>query len=270
MDLSTFLVPTEDLPTATWPDGWRPLWCPGGRTPVGAAWVDYAPGGAMSYRELLVGGGRPRRCPRAPAHRGHLGRQPRLPRRRAGAVGHPEGSRAVHRRRRGPPEMTLEGAGRPAASAVLRHGRRLPGTPARRVHAGPGPARAALRRARCPAARGSGCCRGVDVRPRPGRWPSSPGTARRLGDAARLRDAVRDDGGRSRAGEPAWGPRRRKDRKTPGARDPPMSTPLRGRRLDPDTRREEIVAGALRLFTEHPTPRCRPPTWPARPGWPAG
>jgi AcrR family transcriptional regulator len=31
-----------------------------------------------------------------------------------------------------------------------------------------------------------------------------------------------------------------------------MSTPLRGRRLDPDARREEIVAGALRLFTEHP------------------
>ena len=31
-----------------------------------------------------------------------------------------------------------------------------------------------------------------------------------------------------------------------------MSTPLRGRRLDPDARRGEIVAGALRLFTEHP------------------
>ena len=31
-----------------------------------------------------------------------------------------------------------------------------------------------------------------------------------------------------------------------------MTVPLRGRRLDPDARREEIVAGALRLFAEHP------------------
>ena len=31
-----------------------------------------------------------------------------------------------------------------------------------------------------------------------------------------------------------------------------MTAPARGRRLDPDARREEIVAGALRLFAEHP------------------
>ena len=31
-----------------------------------------------------------------------------------------------------------------------------------------------------------------------------------------------------------------------------MTAPARGRRLDPDARREEIVAGALRLFAEQP------------------
>jgi len=128
MDLSTFLVPTEDLPTATWPDDWRPLVL-GGRTPVGAAWVDYAPGGAMSYRELLV------------AVAGRVGARVRphivaiwvdSPASRDGGRelwGIPKGLARFTGVAEGTPEMTLEGAGRPAASAVLRHGRRLPGRP---------------------------------------------------------------------------------------------------------------------------------------------
>lgn len=128
MDLSTFLVPTEDLPTATWPDGWRPL-SPGGRTPVGAAWVDYAPGGVLSYRELLVAaagrvGARVRPHVVAiwvdsPASRDGGRELWGIPKALARFTGVDEGR----------PSMTVEGADRPAASAVLRHGPRLPGRP---------------------------------------------------------------------------------------------------------------------------------------------
>ena len=176
MDLSTFLVPTEDLPTATWPDGWRPL-ALGGRTPVGAAWVDYAPGGAMSYRELLV------------AVAGRVGARVRphivaiwvdSPASRDGGRelwGIPKGLARSTGVAEGAPEMTLEGADRPAASAVLRHGPRLPGTPARRVHAGPGPGRATLREPGVQPRGPRAPVRRVDVRPRRRRWPSSPATA---------------------------------------------------------------------------------------------
>ncbi|GAA4796103.1 acetoacetate decarboxylase family protein [Actinomycetospora chlora] len=131
MDLSTFLVSTEELPTATWPDGWRPL-SPGGRTPVGAAWVDYAPGGVLSYHELLV------------AVAGRVGLRPRphivaiwvdSPASRDGGRelwGIPKGLASFTGVDEGRPSMTVEGsesADRPAASAVLRPGARLPGRP---------------------------------------------------------------------------------------------------------------------------------------------
>ena len=127
MDMSTFLVPTDTLPTATWPDGWRPL-APGGRTPVGVAWVDYAPGGVMSYRELLV------------AVAGRIGTRVR-PHIVAIWVDSPasrDGGRELWGIPKGlasfggdadAPTMTLEGADRPAATARLRHGPRLPGRP---------------------------------------------------------------------------------------------------------------------------------------------
>ncbi|GLZ44698.1 acetoacetate decarboxylase [Actinomycetospora sp. NBRC 106375] len=128
MDLSTFLVPTADLPTATWPDGWRPL-SPGGHTPVGAAWVDYAPGGAMSYRELLVAvAGRVgvRVRPHivaiwvdSPASRDGGRELWGIPKGLASFVGFDEGA----------PSMTVEGAERPAARARLRRGPVLPGRP---------------------------------------------------------------------------------------------------------------------------------------------
>ncbi|MFC5142127.1 acetoacetate decarboxylase family protein [Actinomycetospora rhizophila] len=128
MDVSTFLVPTDTLPTATWPDRWNPL-AIGGRTPVGAAWVRYAPGGAMSYRELLVAvAGRvgPRIRPHivaiwvdSPASRDG-GRE---------LWGIPKGLASFSGFEDGTPAMTLEGAARPAAQAVLRHGPRLPGRP---------------------------------------------------------------------------------------------------------------------------------------------
>jgi hypothetical protein len=128
MDLSTFLVPTEELPTSTWPDGWQPL-TPGGRTPVGAAWVDYAPGGVLSYHELLVAvAGRvgPRVRPHivaiwvdSPASRDG-GRE---------LWGIPKGLASFAGVDEGRPSMTVEGAERPAASAVLRRGARLPGRP---------------------------------------------------------------------------------------------------------------------------------------------
>lgn len=128
MDLSTFLVPTADLPTATWPDRWRPLSI-GRRTPVVAAWVDYAPGGVMSYRELLV------------AAAGRVGARVRphvvaiwvdSPASRDGGRelwGIPKGLATFTGGEEGRPSMTVEGADRPAASAVLRHGARLPGRP---------------------------------------------------------------------------------------------------------------------------------------------
>jgi hypothetical protein len=60
--LSVFLVPRRDVPDL--PVGVRPL-AIGGRVPVGAAWVDYQPGGTLHYRELLAAvlvrqGARPR------------------------------------------------------------------------------------------------------------------------------------------------------------------------------------------------------------------
>jgi hypothetical protein len=128
MDLSTFLVPIEELLTATWPDGWRPL-SPGGRTPVGAAWVDYAPGGVLSYRELLV----------AVAGRVGLRVRPHIvaiwvdsPASRDGGRelwGIPKGLATFGGFEEGRPSLTVEGAERPAASAVLRRGARLPGRP---------------------------------------------------------------------------------------------------------------------------------------------
>ncbi|MFI5935255.1 acetoacetate decarboxylase family protein [Actinoplanes sp. NPDC051494] len=51
MYLSVFLVRTADLPPL--PPGVRPLSI-AGRVPVGAAWVDYEPGGSLDYRELLA------------------------------------------------------------------------------------------------------------------------------------------------------------------------------------------------------------------------
>ncbi|MDD7966002.1 acetoacetate decarboxylase family protein [Actinomycetospora lemnae] len=128
MDLSTFLVPTDTLPTATWPDGWSPL-ALGGCTPVGAAWVDYAPGGVMSYHELLV------------AVAGRVGARVRphivaiwvdSPASRDGGRelwGIPKGLASFTGFDEGTPSVTVEGAERPAAHAVLRHGTRLPGRP---------------------------------------------------------------------------------------------------------------------------------------------
>ncbi|MEJ2888323.1 acetoacetate decarboxylase family protein [Actinomycetospora aeridis] len=128
MDLSMFVVPTETLPTATWPDDWRPL-ALGGRTPVGAAWVEYAPGGVMSYRELLV----------AVAGRVGLSVRPHIvaiwvdsPASRDGGRelwGIPKGLATFTGFDEGAPSMTPEGAERPAARAFLRHGPRLPGRP---------------------------------------------------------------------------------------------------------------------------------------------
>jgi hypothetical protein len=128
MDLSTFLVPTEELPTATWPDGWRPFVL-GGRTPVGAAWVDYAEGGVLSYHELLVAvAGRV-----GPRVRPHIVRiWVDSPASRDGGRelwGIPKDLATFDGLAPGRPSMTLEGAGRPAASAVLRRGARLPGRP---------------------------------------------------------------------------------------------------------------------------------------------
>ncbi|GAA4866595.1 acetoacetate decarboxylase family protein [Actinomycetospora straminea] len=128
MDLSTFLVPTDTLPTATWPDGWSPL-ALAGRTPVGAAWVDYAPGGVMSYRELLV------------AVAGRVGARVRphvvaiwvdSPASRDGGRelwGIPKGLASFTGFDEGTPSITVEGTERPAARAVLRRGARLPGRP---------------------------------------------------------------------------------------------------------------------------------------------
>ncbi len=128
MDLSTFLVPTEELPTATWPDGWRPL-ALGGRTLVGAAWVDYAEGGVLSYHELLVAvAGRV-----GPRVRPHIVRiWVDSPASRDGGRalwGIPKDLATFDGLAPGRPSMTLEGAARPAASAVLRRGARLPGRP---------------------------------------------------------------------------------------------------------------------------------------------
>ena len=49
--VSAFLVPVRDLPAL--PTGRRPLVI-GGRAVVGAAFVNYVPGGALQYDELLV------------------------------------------------------------------------------------------------------------------------------------------------------------------------------------------------------------------------
>ena len=49
--VSAFLVPVRDLPAL--PAGGRPL-AIGGRAVVGAAFVNYVPGGALHYDELLV------------------------------------------------------------------------------------------------------------------------------------------------------------------------------------------------------------------------
>ncbi|HSK59485.1 MAG TPA: acetoacetate decarboxylase family protein [Actinomycetospora sp.] len=131
MDLSTFLVPTEELPTATWPDGWRPFVL-GGRTLVGAAWVDYAEGGVLSYHELLVAvAGRV-----GPRVRPHIVRiWVDSPASRDGGRelwGIPKALATFDGLAAGRPSMTLEGtesSARPVASAVLRRGARLPGRP---------------------------------------------------------------------------------------------------------------------------------------------
>lgn len=128
MDVSTFLVPVADLPRDTWPADWRPL-AIAGRAAVGAAWVDYAPGGVLSYRELLV------------AVTGRVGAaiRPHIVRiwvdspasRDGGRAlwGIPKGLATFSGFDAGTPSVTVEGAPRPTASAVLRHGRRLPGRP---------------------------------------------------------------------------------------------------------------------------------------------
>lgn len=128
MDLSTFFVPAADLPRATWPDGWRPL-AVAGRVPVDAAWVDYAPGGVLSYRELLV------------AVAGRVGARLRphicsiwvdSPASRDGGRalwGIPKGLATFDGFDAGTPAFTVEGAPRPTASAILRRGPRLPGRP---------------------------------------------------------------------------------------------------------------------------------------------
>jgi hypothetical protein len=131
MDLSTFLVPTGELPTATWPDGWRPF-ALAGRAPVGAAWVDYAEGGVLSYHELLVAvAGRV-----GPRVRPHIVRiWVDSPASRDGGRalwGIPKGLATFEGLAAGRPSMTLggtESSVRPAASAVLRRGAPLPGRP---------------------------------------------------------------------------------------------------------------------------------------------
>ena len=158
MDLSTFLVPTEDLPTATWPDDWRPLVL-GGRTPVGAAWVDYAPGGVMSYRELLV------------AVAGRVGARVRphivaiwvdSPASRDGGRalwGIPKGLARFTGVAEGTPDDDARGCGPPGRVArSCATAARLPGTPARRASRWPRTWTGDAARARCPAARASGSC----------------------------------------------------------------------------------------------------------------
>ncbi|MFI5493730.1 acetoacetate decarboxylase family protein [Actinoplanes sp. NPDC051859] len=49
--LSVFVLPHHEVPTL--PPGIRPLTV-AGRTLVGAAWVNYEPGGTLHYRELLA------------------------------------------------------------------------------------------------------------------------------------------------------------------------------------------------------------------------
>ncbi|GAA2510764.1 acetoacetate decarboxylase [Winogradskya humida] len=49
--LSVFLLPARGLPALD--PGLRPVTV-AGRVPVGAAWVDYEPGGVLDYRELLT------------------------------------------------------------------------------------------------------------------------------------------------------------------------------------------------------------------------
>ena len=131
MDLSTFLVPLADLPRDTWPPGWAPL-AVAGRVPVGAAWVDYAPGGVLSYRELLV----------AVAGRVGVRVRPHVcsiwvdsPASRDGGRalwGIPKGLATFDGFEVGAPSITVEGDEaklRPTASATLRRGPRLPGRP---------------------------------------------------------------------------------------------------------------------------------------------
>jgi Acetoacetate decarboxylase (ADC) len=52
MFASTFLVPHKQVPIVA-PPGWSPVRV-GGRCVVTTAWVDYAPGGVLSYRELMA------------------------------------------------------------------------------------------------------------------------------------------------------------------------------------------------------------------------
>ena len=64
MHVSVWLLPRGARPSHAMPSGVRRLTV-AGRTVVGTAWVDYQPGGVLSYRELLVatlirGGLRPR------------------------------------------------------------------------------------------------------------------------------------------------------------------------------------------------------------------
>lgn len=49
---STFLVPIAAVPVVT-PPGWSPVRL-AGRAVVATAWVDYEPGGVLSYRELMA------------------------------------------------------------------------------------------------------------------------------------------------------------------------------------------------------------------------
>jgi hypothetical protein len=49
---AVFRVPVRDI-AARLPDGWRPVQL-GGVGIVGAVWVEYEPGGVLSYRELMT------------------------------------------------------------------------------------------------------------------------------------------------------------------------------------------------------------------------
>ncbi|CAA9295827.1 MAG: hypothetical protein AVDCRST_MAG54-4840, partial [uncultured Actinomycetospora sp.] len=161
-------------------------------------------------------GRRPRGSAGAPAHRPDLGRQPRVPRRRARVVGHPQGPRDVRRTGAGAAVHDARGR-RPARRERGAAPRCSPArTPARRLRARPGPPRRAPREPGGEPQRPRAAARGLDVRRRgaaglPRRPPPGP-----LGDPPRLRHALRDDPTRPHH-PPAWGPRWRS---TPGKPPP--------------------------------------------------